>query len=483
MDPDFAIVLDNWFPRTADVQMRRGADDWVTGFAAPVESFLPYNGATTQQLFAASGVGIYDVTAAGAVGAAVKAITNDRLISVNFRTAGVSGLYAVNGTDLALYYDGAAWVSVNNVSVPAITGVVTSTLKYVSLHKRRLWFVQKNTMSLWYLPVDVIAGAAVEFPVGQIFVRGGSITATGTLSFDGGDGPDDYFIIVTSEGEVAFYQGTDPNTAATWALVGVYFVGKPLGARCLSKFGGDLLYLSTNGLAPLTKLLQSATINRQTQFSYNIENAFLASAQAASTLFGWEACVFPAQAAILVNVPTATTGIRNQYVMNSQTGAWCRFLDWNPLCFTVFNEELYFGGTTKVAKAWTGLDDFGQNIAAYAKTAYNYFGTRGRLKKWNLVRPVMVADNSLSIGIGVSVDFEDNVDFSVISSFGLAAATWDISLWDIGLWAVGPGVTQNWRFAAAKPGMCAAFRLYINSMGVDLTWISNDYVFELGGVL
>jgi hypothetical protein len=61
----------------------------------------------------------------------------------------------------------------------------------------------------------------------------------GTWTVDGGDGPDDRAVFVTSEGEVIVYQGTNPSSATTWAKIGSYYIGKPLGRRCLEKFGGD----------------------------------------------------------------------------------------------------------------------------------------------------------------------------------------------------------------------------------------------------
>src|SRR3546814_7978346 len=47
-------------------------------------------------------------------------------------------------------------------------------------------------------------------------------------------------IFVSTEGEVAVYQGSDPGEAATWSKVGVYRIGKPLGARAHFRGGGDI---------------------------------------------------------------------------------------------------------------------------------------------------------------------------------------------------------------------------------------------------
>jgi hypothetical protein len=47
----------------------------------------------------------------------------------------------------------------------------------------------------------------------------------------------DYLVLITSEGEVAIFNGYDPSNAATWALVGVFNMGKPMSKRCTSKNG------------------------------------------------------------------------------------------------------------------------------------------------------------------------------------------------------------------------------------------------------
>ncbi len=43
----------------------------------------------------------------------------------------------MNGVDKPRYYDNAAWVAVDNASVPAITGVTTTKLVHVNVFKNR----------------------------------------------------------------------------------------------------------------------------------------------------------------------------------------------------------------------------------------------------------------------------------------------------------------------------------------------------------
>ena len=166
-----ASILDNWFPLAANVVLRPGCVAWGTGLPSTVRTLLPYSGSGSSKLFAACASGIYEVTTAGAVGAVAKALTNGYLSHTMFTNVAGSFLIAVNGTDDMVRYDGTAWSSVS----AAITGVATSALTFAHVFKRKLWFVQKSSMSAWYLPTNAIAGAAVEFPVGQIFGKGGHL--------------------------------------------------------------------------------------------------------------------------------------------------------------------------------------------------------------------------------------------------------------------------------------------------------------------
>ena len=50
--------------------------------------------------------------------------------------------------------------------------------------------------------------------------------------------------------------------------------------------------------------------------------------------------------------------------MNILTGAWTRFIGWNALCFSLYNENLYFGDLTEKFIADYGQTDNGSTIVA-----------------------------------------------------------------------------------------------------------------------
>lgn len=481
MDPAYATVLDNWFPQQTQVVSRPGANDWATGISGEVNSLLVYNGPVDSEMFAVSAAGFYDVTASGVVGAPVVTPTLPAQWNyVNFTTAGpVSYLVAVsaNVANNVYVYDGTTWTLVDAVSTPAITGVNTDTLKAVEIFKERLWFLERSSMTAWFLPVRAF-GAATAFPLGAIFRRGGELSAIGTWTVDGGNGIDDLLVFVTSKGEAAVYKGTDPTSAATFALVGVYYIGEPVGHRSLIKFGGDLLYLSSSGIGTFSKLLQSSSINREQLLSNVIETAFVNAIESSRNLFGWQPIQYKPASALIVNAPYQV-GFAKQFVMNSVSGAWCSFSGWNAHCFDVFNDQLYMGLNGKVAKAWDGASDFGANIVCGCQTAYNYFGARGQQKQWTLYRPQFAFDGSgpITIGIGLSVDFATSSHLSNTQGGGTPGYLWDLAIWDSAIWS-GDGVIGTWRSVASPPGYCASFRIQISTNSLSVSWMATDYLFK-----
>lgn len=482
MPPRDAVVLENWFPRASNVTLRPGCAEWATGFATQPLSLMVWNGAATSKLFAVTNAGIYDATAGAAIGAAVSAVTNGYMQSVNVNVAGGSYLIAVNGVDKLKSYDGTTWKDIDAVSVPAITGLATTSLTNVALLKKRLWFVQANSMSAWYLPAGAIAGALAEFPLGSIFGRGGYLVAIGSWTIDGGSGTDDYGVFISSEGEVAVYKGIDPASAATWAHVGTYYIGEPLGKNCFCKYGGDLLILCQNGLFPLSKAMQSSIIDRSAALTAKIDTAFTEAATTYGANPGWQAIAYPQGSFVLVNIPITAT-YTQQYVMNSITGAWCKFTGMLANAWEVFGETLYFASDTRTAKAWTGRSDFGAAIVGRAQQAYSYFNYRARQKHFKLVRPVVNIDGNATLQIGLDADFQVSNFTSTTTSAPIIGYPWDSARWDQVTWGPDSETKRDWATVFARECYAAAFRLQCSTTSVSLEWSATDFVYEVGGVL
>lgn len=475
-----ALWLENWWPGTGDVTVRKGAVTHATGLDGDVLSFLPYSSPSKQKLFAATPGGIYDVTAEGVIEAAEVSVVSGEFQSSMFTTVGGNFLLAVNGADPLQLYNGRRWKSITEASSPAITGVDTTSLVGVTTFKSRLWFVQDSSLSAWYLPTKQIAGAAVEFPLGQLFQHGGSLAAITSWTVDGGNGSDDYLVFITTEGEVAVYRGTDP--ASDFYLNGVYYIGEPLGRKCCLKFGGDVLLLTQSGLVPLSKALLSSTVNRASAVSSKVDTIFSQCASAYGSYYGWCGAVFTGEDALLLNVPTSASGTSNQLVMNTVTGAWTLFTGWQSNCWEVFQGQLYFGGRSRVNKAFTGYNDFGANIVAKARGAFNYFGGK-QGKHFKLIRPMLRASGKISLDVGIDVDFDDVDRSGRIVVPDPFATNWDSAQWDVAVWAGDYTIRKDWHSVPNVKGFCASVRLRVAVKDVRVGWSSTDFLFQRGSLL
>jgi len=484
MKPQDAVALENWFPGTSYCEIRGGYADHATGMNGNGKTLAVYNALNgTNKMFCATATGIYDVSSAGAVGAPVATPTNGKFQWLNFGDGTNNYLIMVNGVDKALYFDGSTWISVDGVSSPALTGIATTDLIHVAAHKGRLYFIEKESLSVWYLTAGAAGGALTEFPLDGVAKKGGYLMAMATWTIDAGDGPDDRAVFITSEGEVIVYAGTNPSSATSWALVGVYEIGNPLGRRCFTKYGGDLAVVTQNGLFPLAAAVQSAAIDYKLALSFKIENAFTEAARSYGANFGWMPIVFPARSAMLVNVPISEDGEHEQYVMNTITKSWCKFKEWDAEDFAVFDGDLYFTTSNKVVKAWTGQVDGTNNIVAYGKCAFSYFGSVGLQKKFKLFRPILAVNGNLSYLTDIDVDFQDG-DITGVATYNVTSgAQWDVTNWDEGVWAAGLEITKEWTSPDEWQGSAASGKIKIATNSLIVQWMATDYMYETGGFL
>lgn len=478
MEPKYAVTLDNFVPRPGWVEIRGGYNAWVQGLGDAVETIMTYRPpGASQKLFAVANNIIWDVSSNGIFTSQVTGLSNSRFQYINFTpSGGLSYLYAVNGANTPIIYNGTTF------SNPAITGVTASNLIGINVHKRRIWFIENNTTKAWYLDTDAIQGTANQFDLGAFFSKGGFLMAMGTWTVDGGNGPDDLAVFISSEGQLVIYKGTDPANPNAWALVGVFNQPKPIGRRCFASFGSDLLIITLEGLLPISKSLPfDPSGARSVALTNRIQESMLSAAKAGESFFGWSVLPFPKQSLLIMNVPQQELTSQVQFVMNSLTGAWCKFNGWNANCFELFNDSLYFGDNDgNVNLAYAGATDLVSPIMSTVKCAFNYFDDPGRNKYMSMLRPMLVADGTLTPAIGVDVDFGDTSLTSSVTIISPTGGVWDSSLWDSGLWSSGGVTVINWLTVGAI-GVALAIKMAVNIAGsiTSGSLISNS-VFDTG---
>lgn len=476
MDIHDAVSLENWWPGTTSVFLRYGYSQFATK-SGQHETVMAYNSATTNALFSIAGGSVYNVSAGGAIGAAdVSGLTNSRFQYANFTTPANSYLLMVNGADKQQVYTGSAWAKDGDGAPYDITAVNSNTLINVNVFKSRLWYVQKNTLKAWYLPINAIGGAATALDLSGIFQMGGYLMAMGTWTLDAGYGVDDYAVFVTSVGEVAVYRLTDPTTPAGIALVGIWRVGSPIGRRCLVKYGGDLLMISQDGLIPLSGALQSSRLNPRVSLTDKISFAVSSAVSFYGSNFGWQAIAFPKQNQLYLNVPVQEGSTQEQYVMNTITKSWGRFTGWAANCWEIYNDELYFGGNGFIGKAWNTNADNSTAISANALQAFNDMGTRAK-KRFLMLKPYLMTSGSPSLLGNINTDFDTSDTTAPLSFTPTTYGTWDAATWDSGLWGQDLTQTAQWQGATAI-GFYGATRLKTQANGIQVQWTSTTVNYE-----
>jgi len=481
MDPRDAVILKNMFPAVSNVVLRGGYTNWATGLDGQVQTLMAYSGGATNKLFAVTSTGkIYNVTSSGAVGAAVvTGLTNGYWEYTNISTTGGNYLYACNGVDKPQLYDGTNWTAIDGVSVPAITGVTTTTLSNVILFKNRLWFIQKDTLTAWYLPTGAIGGVAQQTNLQSVARMGGKLVDLDAWTIDAGYGVDDNLAFMTNKGELILYSGTDPANAATWSLIGVWKLGEPVGTRCMLKWTGDLLVLTLGGLIPMASTLQSSRLDPRVALTDKIQGAITQATTNYGSSSGWQVFFNAKNNCLHINVPVSV-GSQEQYAMNTITGGWAQFTGWPANCWENFNNEPYFGANGVVCHAWdTNYADNTSNIAGVALQAFNYFESMGVKKYFTRARPSIYSNGTPGISVGMNIDFDTSNTTAPIASSPASAGVWGTSVWDTGLWGAGLTMTNSW-LGITGIGFCGGLQLQSASQGLQIEWASTDVVYQTG---
>ena len=476
-----AVYLTNWFPATTELVLRNGHSQWVTGITGQVDTLMAYESGSTSKLFAIAGGSVYNVTNPGTVGAAVlTGLSNSRWQYCNITTSGGSYLYMANGVNTPYLYNGTTWTSITSSSTPAITGVTTTLLNNPIVFKSRVFFTENQSLRAWYLPTLSVGGAAQSIDISAFAYKGGYIVQHATWTIDAGYGVNDYYVLYTSKGQVVVYSGTDPTSSTSWAMVGVWDLGTPVGTRCMYKYGGDLLLLGKDGVTPLASELQSSRLDPRVAITDKIQWAVSEAITNYGTEFGWQLLFYPEENQLWLNVPNTIE--KTQFAMNTITKNWCNYTGWNATCWELYNDQPYFGGNGFVGRAWYTNSDNGSNINATALQSFSAFESPGQLKRFTMSKPIFRTSGSPAIYANINIDFNLDVPTTTLNFTPTTSGTWDNAKWDVGVWGGGLSILQQWQ-GLNGVGYYGAPIVKTSSQGIDVRWVSTDLVIEKGAVL
>jgi hypothetical protein len=282
---------------------------------------------------------------------------------------------------------------------------------------------------------EVLSTAPVTltaFPIGPLLRNGGEIIAINSLSMDGGSGPDDYLVCISSRGEIVVFSGIDPGT--DFQLVGIFEASKPLSRRCLTKSGSDLVYYGSNGPQLLTRLF--STSEGLETMALAIRTEFEDAMFVGQDYFGWDVIQYAKRGWLLFNVPIQDRRISDQYVVNLESQAWFRIKGWNAASWTIHDTKLYFGSHDgRVILADVGTTDDDLDVEFDFLHSWQEFDTSSR-KKFNMAQVTVESLAPPDILVDINVDFTKTEPKSR-PNFGPQAvfSPWDVSPWNTSPWS------------------------------------------------
>ncbi len=536
MPPTDAFNLVNWIPSRFGLNARKGFQYWsfrvtldVLG-TAPIRAIHSWFGANTTiptdplfqtdpttlpgKVFMTRDGGIYEVSGRYTAGTLAQALSGAAYAgisgSVSFSNSAGSWLLLCSEIDGYFTYDGATWTKVI-LGGGATQVSVSDPTKFcsVAIWKRRAWFVIKDTAKVAYLPVDSIYGAAAELDLGPLLKHGGSVAWIANWTIDAGEGIDDFLVIAGENGDIIIYKGTDPSSATTFSLVGVWYAGEvPKGRKGFVSMGGDLLIISNSGINPLSYITRggaSLLTTDSANYTDKIQQLFAQDISTKFNKYGWELLPIPRENLLVVTVPFDLNETPRQYVLNLSSLGWCiwegipmnctkNVANWplfgdageppNPGAFFLYTGNIYM--------ACFGYRDFHLNgaigigtdfpIAGEIQPAFSYFlkeGDASNNKHFLMARANFVGPKSPGYVLKVNASFDTTLPATNPALNPDLAPLWGTAIWGTSTWPLDAYSFSEWR---SVENVGFAGQASLKTIHDDAaTLISIDYMTESGG--
>ena len=508
----------NLVPFEYGMAVRKGYREWQidvdTGIGSGIHTILPFDGIEEQgagdKLFAITNEGIWDVTIPNAA----------PILKIAFADPQPQSGYGVfchyvgdNEEDVLFYadninglfeYDAQAdtWaVGPTFTADPPDDPPITSDIRFIMIHKERLWFFEESSTKAWYLEVGAKAGKATPFFFGSKFRHGGSLEGLFNWSVDSGNGLDDFLVAVSHAGDVLTYQGNNPDTVEDWQLRGTYYIGELVqGPFFGSEHGGELYLLSTFGLTSMNDLLQGVDTavlgegGMQHSISGKITGLLRLHIQATINDFGWQVQTIPSEGGLLISGPRQGSSPFVQYFYNLSTSSWGLWRDTPIECFNSWNGSVVFGDAdnrilymdvTADNILLTPPDDKinGDPISFSILSSYQTLGKKGgTYKRVHLIRPDFLAKGPPSYTCVARFDYDVSEAQIPITTPISGDGVWDVGLWDLAVWSAGTSENFNSLQGTWGTGRYVAIAMR-GETREETRFIGWDVIFDEGGVM
>lgn len=472
-----AVVMDNFTPEESGVILRGGDSLFASGMSGAVEMLVEYVSPTDNQLLAASDGNIYDITS-GTPSTLGTGFTNALWQTANYNAF----TFFANGEDTVQRYNG------TTLANSAFTGVTLADLINVSSVRNRMWFVEKDTGHAWYGPIAGVSGTLTLFDIGEV-ARAGHLVHVGQWSTDAGDGMDDRTVFIMSTGQCLVYQG---DVASTFTLVGSFKAPNPIGFRCITNIGGELVIITEGGYFTLSDIMRGQ-IRPQDALSAKIRTAVTEAFSAGGTLDGWSINLTEDNRLMIINVPKSATTF-DQHVFNTITKGWGRWRSRETFAISSFAGDLYGGYSGgKVHKLEQGTTDAsrsGANIEGYVIQAFNPLeettqGTRN--KQVLMLQPFIEGSGNISCTVALWTDYKFATLVSNLNTLNPGGLAWEeyvIDNWEDWTlpWGTSAGGVSRLNLSADALGSSFAIALDADT-DETLRWYSTNLTTRAGGII
>lgn len=450
MTPGGALVCDNWMPTMRGLKLRGGCQRWcVLPETTPIISGFEYISGNVQRMYAANATKLYDTTTTTPTLIKSGQASGNYCASQLANQAGDFMMVVNDGGDFPLRFDGTTWTTLNagQITGPAGSTVVAGkNLTYVWKYRNRWFFIEGGSMNAWYLPLNANQGALSMIPLSGAATKGGKLLFGASWSIDAGDGIDDKCVFVTDQGELLIFTGSDPSTASNWKQEGRYAVPRPMGMNAHIPIGGDMLIATVEGIVPISQAitkdaaqldLAALTVKIKTMWREEV----LAKGALPWTMKKWDEF-----GGLFVTWPGGAPGGRYCAAANSATGAWCRFVGYDAMCFMQIRGDLFFGtqGGIVMQADRTGMDD-GLPYTAVLVGGWEMFQQTSAQVVWHQARASFFSGNAEPFQPQLSA----TVDYQIVIPTPPPAGpdpglkdVWDQGLWDKMKWDQ-PSVTVS----------------------------------------
>ena len=419
MQPQYAIQMDNIIPDVDGDRVRKG---YIKKLSTATSVLIPILRGNTKKLI---GAHVQDLTVYNnfEVESSKSGFSSDNWTYADF-TDGSGAVHTIlaNGSDTPQDYTS----SLSDVGY-TLTGF--PSLDCPLAFKNRLYFISGD-WSIAYSGVQSISGNLTSFEMGSYFKKGGKLLSIANWTQDAGNGADDLFVLISTEGEVLIYTGTSPESD-DWRMIGTFSIAKPVGKRCWAQLGADLILITQRGYFPLSSVLSDLRANRAL-LNQKIDGI----TQGRDFTKRWEIHYRPSTNWLIVNVPS-DTGIYSyeQHICNLNTNAWCRFVGMDANSWAVLGDELYFCNGQGIFQADTGTTDEGANITFCLQKAYNNFGTPLKKQLMRVV-PHYYSTTDETIYKKILSDFGNGKNRIFVHRENSGINTyWDTAIWDESFWS------------------------------------------------